>query len=70
MGSLPLHLLIDESGRIAALARGGDDAMLTRLADQAERWLDELEPLGRTWFARLEPPEGVFGESFGMIEPD
>ena len=44
--------------------------MLTRLADQAERWLDELEPLGRTWFARLEPPEGVFGESFGMIEPD
>jgi len=55
VANLPLHLLIDESGKVGAIAHGGGDATLSRLADQAERWLDELEPLGRTRFARREP---------------
>jgi hypothetical protein len=59
--NLPLHLLIDETGRVGAVARGGDSPTLTRLADQAERWLDELEPLGRARFARSRDAGRVIG---------
>lgn len=48
---LPLHVLLDPSGRVAAVARGRGLSTLHRLGDQAERWLDEVEPLGRTRFA-------------------
>jgi hypothetical protein len=53
---LPLHVLIDESGCVAAVAHGRDNSSLSRLADQAERWLDDMEPLGRTRFAMAVPP--------------
>jgi hypothetical protein len=49
---LPIHLLIDETGRVAAVARGGGTDTLARLAEQAERRLDELEPFGDARFAR------------------
>jgi hypothetical protein len=49
---LPIHLLIDETGRVAAVARGGGPDTLARLAEQAERRLDELNPLGDARFAR------------------
>lgn len=49
--NLPLHVLIDENGRVAAVAHGRADSSLSRLADQAEHRLDDLEPLGRTRFA-------------------
>lgn len=48
---LPLHVLVDPSGRIAAVAQGRGALTLDRLGDQAERWLDEVEPLGKTRFA-------------------
>jgi hypothetical protein len=46
---LPLHLLVDPTGQILATAQG---QTLGRLTDQAERALDQLEPLGKTRFAR------------------
>ncbi|MFO0950679.1 MAG: alpha-L-fucosidase [Isosphaeraceae bacterium] len=49
--TLPLHVLLDEEGKVATLARGGGEAQLDRLAGMAERWLDELDPLGRFRFA-------------------
>lgn len=54
---LPLHVLIDADGRVGAVAQGRGPATLARLAAQATRWLDELEPLGKTRFAaRSRPP--------------
>ena len=47
----PLHLLIDERGQIAALARGAGQATIDRLASQARAWLDELDPMRNTRFA-------------------
>ena len=49
--NLPLHILLDPSGRVAAVARGRDQATLSRLADKAEKELDEIEPVGKTRFA-------------------
>ncbi len=49
---LPLHVLIDPTGRVGAVAQGRGPAALTRLADQAGRWLDELGPSGKARFAR------------------
>jgi hypothetical protein len=46
----PLHVLIDGDGRVAAVARGEPEA-LVRMAAQAERLLDEIDPPGGT-FAR------------------
>jgi hypothetical protein len=51
LGRLPLHILLDPSGRVAAVAQGRGAPTLNRLGDQAERWLDEVEPLGKTRFA-------------------
>jgi hypothetical protein len=48
----PLHVLIDALGQVVAIARGAGQATLDRLADQAKRQLDELDPLGNTRFAR------------------
>ena len=49
---LPLHVLIDPTGHVSAVAQGAGASTLARLADQAERWLDEIEPQGKTRFAR------------------
>ena len=48
----PLHLLIEESGRVAAVARGWEPATLDRLARQAGVALDVLEPGGDLRLAR------------------
>jgi hypothetical protein len=58
----PLHVLIDEEGRILALARGAGRPTIARIADQARRRLTELDPLGHTRFASRggrhpDPPE-------------
>jgi hypothetical protein len=47
----PLHVLIDAEGQVVAIARGAGQATLDRLADQAKRQLDELDPQGNTRFA-------------------
>jgi hypothetical protein len=49
---LPLHILVDENGRVGAVAQGEGGEVFARLVGQAERWLDELEPLGPTRFAQ------------------
>lgn len=56
--NLPLHVLIDETGRVGAVAQGSSRELLDRLQGQAERWLDELEPIGKTRFAMRTPPSG------------
>ncbi len=56
----PLHLLIDAQGRVAALARGGAQETIDRLAAQVQGWLEDLDPLGSTRFAVI-PPKGVVG---------
>lgn len=56
--NVPLHLLIDESGQVGAVAQGASRDTFARLVAQAERWLDEMEPLGKTRFAS-NPPESV-----------
>jgi hypothetical protein len=48
---LPLHVLIDDTGRVGAVAQGMRPETLARLSKQAEAWLDALEPLGTTRFA-------------------
>ena len=56
----PLHVLIDADGRVLALARGAGRPTLERMAAQAGRRLDELDPMGQTRFAArgggLTPP--------------
>ena len=47
----PLNVLIDAEGQVIAIARGAGDSTLGRLADQAKRRLDELDPMGNTRFA-------------------
>ncbi len=49
----PLHLLVDGEGKIAALVRGGSQEIINRLASQVLRWLEEIDPLGSTRFARI-----------------
>lgn len=51
----PVHVLIDDRGRILAMARGADDGTIARIAEIARRRLDELEPAGET---RLAGPVG------------
>jgi peroxiredoxin len=50
-GSLPLHILIDADGRIAAIARETGPQTIERIAGQARRLLDELGPPDDTRFA-------------------
>ena len=51
----PLHLLVDGDGRIAALVRGAGQDTINRLETQVQRWLEEIDPLGNTRFARTNP---------------
>jgi hypothetical protein len=48
---LPLHILIDETGRVGAVAHGMSAETLAHLGEQAETWLDALEPPGNTRLA-------------------
>jgi hypothetical protein len=50
-GSLPLHVLIDADGRIAAIARETGTHTIERIARQAGRLLDEMGPEDDTRFA-------------------
>jgi len=50
----PLHVLIGADSRIIALARGGDDSTIARLAAMVQRRLDELDPQGTTRFAAAQ----------------
>jgi hypothetical protein len=61
----PLHLLVDGDGQIAALVRGAGQDTINRLATQVERWLEEIDPLGNTRFARTAPA----GLALPRIEP-
>jgi hypothetical protein len=47
----PLHVLIDAAGHIIAIARGDGRSTIERIAEQAKRQLDQLDPLGATRFA-------------------
>ena len=47
---LPLHLLVEETGKIAAVAQGRDGSTFARLAEQARQRLDRIDPLGNTRF--------------------
>jgi hypothetical protein len=51
----PLHLLVDGEGRISALVRGAGQDTINRLAAQVQRWLEEMDPLGNTRFAKTSP---------------
>ena len=51
----PLHVLIDAGGRILAMARGDGRPTIDRIAEQARRRLDELDPIGETRFASATP---------------
>ena len=47
----PLHFLIDAGGRILAIACGDGQSAIGRIAEQARRRLEELDPVGETRFA-------------------
>jgi hypothetical protein len=51
----PLHVLIDVGGRVLAMARGEGRPAIDRIAEEARRRLDELDPLGETRFASAMP---------------
>jgi hypothetical protein len=56
----PLHVLIDAAGHVIAMARGAGRPTIDRIAGQAKRQLDELDPLGDTRFVSM-PSRGVPG---------
>jgi hypothetical protein len=51
----PLNVLVDAEGKVAAIARGTAPQTIDRLARQASRLLEELDPQGRTRFAGRPP---------------
>lgn len=48
---LPFHLLVDETGRVSAVAQGREGATFARLAEQARQRLDKIDPIGNSRFA-------------------
>jgi hypothetical protein len=50
-----VHVLVDAEGRVAAIAQGAGEQTLKRIADQARRELDEIDPQGKTRFAGERP---------------
>ncbi len=52
----PLHVLIDAGGRVIAMARDNGQSAVGRIAEEARRRLDELDPLGETRFASAVAP--------------
>ncbi len=68
----PLHVLIDAGGRVLAMARGDGQSAIGRIADEARRRLDEIDPLGETRFALaagLEPVPGGRSDCVGWRGP-
>jgi hypothetical protein len=57
----PWHFLVDPEGRIATIARGTGKETIDRLANQASRWLESLEPLDDAHFAQAEAPADAAG---------
>jgi hypothetical protein len=57
----PWHFLVDPEGRIAAIARGSGEEMIARLARQAGRWLEAMEPLDEAYFASRNDVVGGVG---------
>jgi hypothetical protein len=51
-GDVPLHVVLDEGGRVAAIASGLAEGTLTRLSELVGRRLDDLEPFGGRHFAQ------------------
>ena len=51
----PLHVLIDAGGRILAMARGDGQPTIGRIAEEARRRLDEIDPHGEMRFASAMP---------------
>lgn len=51
----PLHVLMDTGGRVIAMARGQGDPTVGRMAEQARRRLDEIDPDGEMRFASAMP---------------
>jgi hypothetical protein len=47
----PVHLLVGVDGKVTAIARGEGRPTIERIADQAKRELDQLEPANQTRFA-------------------
>ena len=47
--NLPFHMVVDPSGKVAAI---GGEGMIERLARDATQWLDQIEPTGWTRFAQ------------------
>jgi hypothetical protein len=47
----PLHVLLDAGGRILVMARGDSPSAIGRIAEEARRRLEEIDPLGETRFA-------------------
>jgi hypothetical protein len=68
-GDPPLNVLIDAEGQVIAIARGAGDATLERLADQAKRQLDELDPMGNTRFAHRGALPGDRNDLFELVNP-
>jgi hypothetical protein len=54
-----LHVLIDAVGQVITIARGVGQSTLDRIALQAERQLEELDPDGNTRFAGMNPQGAV-----------
>jgi hypothetical protein len=50
-GDPPLHVLIDAGGNVIAMARHAGRTTIDRIAEQVERRLDQLDPMGGTRFA-------------------
>jgi hypothetical protein len=50
----PLHVLIDAGGRVLAMARGNGEPTIGRIAEQARRRLDEIDPGGEMRFASAD----------------
>ncbi len=47
----PVHVLIDAEGHVSAIARGAGEQTIKRIAEEAKRELDEIDPLGQSRFA-------------------
>jgi len=47
---LPMHLLIDETGKVSAVAQGRDGATFARLTEQTKQRLDAIDPIGQPRF--------------------
>jgi hypothetical protein len=65
----PLHVLIDAGGRVLAMARGDDPPTVGRIAEEARRRLEEIDPLGETRFASaVAPGSAMLAGAHGAVD--